>query len=101
MSKKCPKCYTLNENDSRFCASCGEELSYNDIPQNNQSTPHQQNFNQYQHMGSVNQNMGSVNQNMGPANQNSSLEKTAIIIAAVIIIIILISSISAFMLYLV
>ncbi|WP_407652438.1 zinc-ribbon domain-containing protein [Candidatus Methanosphaera massiliense] len=32
--KKCPKCYTLNDNNNRFCIKCGEELIYNNIQQN-------------------------------------------------------------------
>ena len=35
MSKKCPKCYTLNVNDTKYCMNCGMELPQGN-PQSNQ-----------------------------------------------------------------
>ena len=85
MSKKCPKCYALNNNDNQFCNKCGEPLILNQIPQN-QNYQFQQNNNQIPYQ---------------PRKKtNSTGENIALIVVIIVIAIIVISSLSAFLLYL-
>ncbi len=65
MSKKCPKCNTLNENHSRYCMNCGMELPQGNPDLNQQLNPQ---FNQQ------------------PPNDNKKTIKKIVVVAAIICI---------------